>query len=169
MDGRFVYIGKPALLVLEDGKALPGTSFGAAGEVEGEVCFTTSMTGYQEILTDPSYRGQIVTMTVAHCGQDRAGILAKHDVELLGARPHSIHLAEDRQAFREAMIEEELDVPRSVTVSTVEEALAFGEEQGYPLILRPSFTLGGAGGPTTPRNCVLFAIGACAKARWAQP
>ena len=43
-------------------------SFGAAGEVDGEVCFNTSMTGYQEILTDPSYRGQIVTMTYPEIG-----------------------------------------------------------------------------------------------------
>jgi carbamoyl-phosphate synthase small subunit len=58
----------PAKLALEDGTVYPGLSFGAAGEVEGEVCFNTSMTGYQEILTDPSYRGQIVTMTYPEIG-----------------------------------------------------------------------------------------------------
>jgi len=52
-----------AILVLEDGTIFEGTSFGAAGEQTGEVVFNTSMTGYQEILTDPSYKGQIVTMT----------------------------------------------------------------------------------------------------------
>lgn len=52
-----------AILALEDGTIFEGTSFGAAGTVTGEACFNTSMTGYQEILTDPSYRGQIVTMT----------------------------------------------------------------------------------------------------------
>jgi carbamoyl-phosphate synthase small subunit len=52
-----------AKLALEDGTVFQGTSFGATGECSGEVCFNTSMTGYQEILTDPSYRGQIVTMT----------------------------------------------------------------------------------------------------------
>ena len=52
-----------AKLVLEDGTIYTGQSFGAEGEVDGEVVFNTSMTGYQEILTDPSYRGQIVTMT----------------------------------------------------------------------------------------------------------
>ena len=52
-----------ALLVLEDGKTFSGYSFGATGETTGEVVFNTSMTGYQEILTDPSYKGQIVTMT----------------------------------------------------------------------------------------------------------
>jgi len=52
-----------AILALEDGKLYKGKSFGAAGERCGEVVFNTSMTGYQEILTDPSYKGQIVTMT----------------------------------------------------------------------------------------------------------
>ncbi len=54
---------KKAILLLEDGYALDGHSFGADGEALGEVVFNTSMTGYQEILTDPSYKGQIVTMT----------------------------------------------------------------------------------------------------------
>src|SRR5512134_2183106 len=59
---------RPAKLALEDGTVFTGTSFGAEGEVDGEVCFNTSMTGYQEILTDPSYRGQIVTMTYPEIG-----------------------------------------------------------------------------------------------------
>jgi carbamoyl-phosphate synthase small subunit len=54
---------KKAILLLEDGFALEGGSFGSDGEALGEVVFNTSMTGYQEILTDPSYKGQIVTMT----------------------------------------------------------------------------------------------------------
>ncbi len=57
-----------AKLALEDGTVFVGESFGASGEVDGEVCFNTSMTGYQEILTDPSYRGQIVTMTYPQIG-----------------------------------------------------------------------------------------------------
>src|SRR6476469_10615781 len=52
-----------AILALEDGRIFEGESFGAAGTRVGEVCFNTSMTGYQEVLTDPSYRGQIVAMT----------------------------------------------------------------------------------------------------------
>ena len=52
-----------AILALEDGKIYRGKSFGAAGQSYGEVVFNTSMAGYQEILTDPSYKGQIVTMT----------------------------------------------------------------------------------------------------------
>src|SRR5687768_17515921 len=59
---------KPAKLALEDGAVYTGVSFGAEGEVDGEVCFNTSMTGYQEILTDPSYRGQIVAMTYPEIG-----------------------------------------------------------------------------------------------------
>lgn len=59
---------RPAKLALEDGTVFPGFSFGAHGTCEGEVVFNTSMTGYQEILTDPSYRGQIITMTYPEMG-----------------------------------------------------------------------------------------------------
>jgi len=53
----------PALLVLEDGTVFRGVSLGQEGETFGELVFNTGMTGYQEVLTDPSYRGQIVVMT----------------------------------------------------------------------------------------------------------
>lgn len=59
---------KPAILALEDGAVFRGYSLGAEGETSGEVVFNTSMTGYQEILTDPSYCGQIVTMTYTEIG-----------------------------------------------------------------------------------------------------
>jgi carbamoyl-phosphate synthase small subunit len=59
---------KKAILALADGLVFEGTSFGAEGEAAGEVVFNTSMTGYQEILTDPSYKGQIVTMTYTQIG-----------------------------------------------------------------------------------------------------
>ncbi len=59
---------RPAWLVLEDGTAFRGRAIGAEGETFGEVVFNTSMTGYQEVLTDPSYRGQIVCMTYPHIG-----------------------------------------------------------------------------------------------------
>ncbi|HEY0368188.1 MAG TPA: carbamoyl phosphate synthase small subunit, partial [Chthoniobacterales bacterium] len=52
-----------AILALEDGRVFEGESFGANATAVGEICFNTSMTGYQEVLTDPSYRGQIVAMT----------------------------------------------------------------------------------------------------------
>lgn len=73
----------PAKLALEDGSVFSGISFGARGEVAGEVVFNTSMTGYQEILTDPSYRGQIVTMTYPEIGN--YGVNAE-DVE--SEKPH---------------------------------------------------------------------------------
>src|SRR5829696_2070624 len=56
-------LAKKAILVLEDGRTFRGASFGAEGETFGEMVFNTSMSGYQEILTDPSYAGQIVCMT----------------------------------------------------------------------------------------------------------
>jgi carbamoyl-phosphate synthase small subunit len=59
---------KPALLVLADGTAYRGWSFGASGTTIGEVVFNTGMTGYQEVLTDPSYRGQIITFTYPELG-----------------------------------------------------------------------------------------------------
>ncbi|MGD8207185.1 MAG: glutamine-hydrolyzing carbamoyl-phosphate synthase small subunit [Thiohalocapsa sp.] len=58
----------PAVLVLEDGSIFRGTSIGADGQSVGEVVFNTAMTGYQEILTDPSYRRQLVTLTYPHIG-----------------------------------------------------------------------------------------------------
>jgi carbamoyl-phosphate synthase small subunit len=57
-----------AVLVLADGTVLEGFGFGATGSAVGEVCFNTAMTGYQEILTDPSYAGQIITFTFPHIG-----------------------------------------------------------------------------------------------------
>ena len=67
-----------ALLVLQNGTVFTGRAFGAATTVVGEVVFNTSLTGYQEVITDPSYRGQMVTMTVSHVGN--TGINAE-DVE----------------------------------------------------------------------------------------
>jgi carbamoyl-phosphate synthase small subunit len=57
-----------AILALEDGRTFRGESFGAAGETSGEVVFNTSMVGYQEVLTDPSYAGQLIVMTYPHIG-----------------------------------------------------------------------------------------------------
>ncbi|NEQ55595.1 MAG: carbamoyl phosphate synthase small subunit, partial [Leptolyngbya sp. SIO3F4] len=59
---------QPALLVLADGSFFRGWSFGAPGTIVGEIVFNTGMTGYQEVLTDPSYRGQIVTFTYPELG-----------------------------------------------------------------------------------------------------
>jgi carbamoyl-phosphate synthase small subunit len=68
MGGEGRMRGKKAILVLENGTYFEGTSCGAEGEAYGEVVFNTGMTGYQEILTDPSYKGQIVVMTYPHIG-----------------------------------------------------------------------------------------------------
>ncbi|NJM38149.1 MAG: glutamine-hydrolyzing carbamoyl-phosphate synthase small subunit [Akkermansiaceae bacterium] len=57
-----------AILALEDGRCFEGTAFGATGTTTGEICFNTSMTGYQEVITDPSYRGQIISMTYPQIG-----------------------------------------------------------------------------------------------------
>ena len=73
-----------AILALEDGSVFPGEGFGATASACGEVCFNTSMTGYQEILTDPSYKGQIVTMTYPLIGN--YGVNSQ-DVE--SWRPHA--------------------------------------------------------------------------------
>ena len=58
----------PAVLALEDGTIWSGSAFGAIGQRSGEVVFNTAMTGYQEVLSDPSYYGQIVVMTAPHIG-----------------------------------------------------------------------------------------------------
>src|SRR2546428_2782971 len=72
-----------AILALEDGSLFDGEGFGARASACGEVCFNTSMTGYQEILTDPSYKGQIVTMTYPLIGNYGVN---QQDVE--SWRPH---------------------------------------------------------------------------------
>jgi hypothetical protein len=61
-------VARKAVLVLKDGTVFRGRGLGAFGQALGEVCFNTSMTGYQEILTDPSYAGQIITFTFPHIG-----------------------------------------------------------------------------------------------------
>jgi carbamoyl-phosphate synthase small subunit len=77
--------GRPAYLALADGTLFPGRVFGADAPVVGEVVFTTGMTGYQEVLTDPSYCGQIVTMTAPQIGN--TGI-NREDDESVDDRPH---------------------------------------------------------------------------------
>ena len=75
----------PIHLVLADGTAFPGEPYGARGTTVGEAVFTTTMTGYQEVLTDPSYKGQIVTMTAPEIGN--VGVNAM-DAESIDGRPH---------------------------------------------------------------------------------
>ena len=76
---------------------------------------------------------------------DRVGALERHSVELLGASIDALALGEDRQLFKAAMLDAGLDVPRSGVAVTLEEAREIVAEIGYPVIVRPSFTLGGEG------------------------
>jgi carbamoyl-phosphate synthase small subunit len=82
---RYWWAMTPAILALEDGSVWRGQSFGAPRTANGEVCFNTSMTGYQEILTDPSYRGQIVAMTYPLIGNTGINSL---DIESSSGTPH---------------------------------------------------------------------------------
>ncbi|MDH5807033.1 MAG: carbamoyl-phosphate synthase large subunit [Candidatus Methanomethylicaceae archaeon] len=77
---------------------------------------------------------------------DEMGILKKYGVELIGAKADAIRKAEDRELFKQCMLKIGLEVPRSKAVYSVEEALEFVEEIGYPAIIRVAFTLGGTGG-----------------------
>lgn len=76
----------------------------------------------------------------------RAGVLERENVKLLGTQLTSIEKAEDRDLFRELMRELEQPVPESTIITTVDEALQFAGEIGYPVIVRPAYTLGGTGG-----------------------
>jgi carbamoyl-phosphate synthase large subunit len=92
----------------------------------------------------PTMGGQ----TALNCALDleRNGVLQKYDVELIGANATAIDLAEDRQKFRDAMTEIGLGSARSGVAHTLEEARRIQEGIGFPVIIRPSFTLGGTGG-----------------------
>lgn len=76
----------------------------------------------------------------------KSGILDKLGIELLGTKLDSIDEAEDREKFKELMLKLDEPVPASKTVNTVDEALAFADQIGYPVIVRPAFTMGGTGG-----------------------
>src|SRR5205085_9215968 len=76
----------------------------------------------------------------------KRGILAKYGCQLIGAQLDAIEKAEDRQRFKDCMTSIGVDVPKSGVAHTLEEAMAIGGGIGFPLILRPSFTLGGLGG-----------------------
>jgi carbamoyl-phosphate synthase small subunit len=94
---------KKAILALEDGSVFEGQAFGAAATVTAEVCFNTSMTGYQEILTDPSYKGQMVTLTYPEIGN--YGIIPEDDESY---QPHASgliirELSPVRSNFRSSM------------------------------------------------------------------
>src|SRR6476620_452344 len=75
-----------------------------------------------------------------------AGVLEEYGVELIGAKIDAIKKAEDRLLFKDAMRKIGLDMTQSLLVNNIEAGLAFAERIGYPIILRPSFTMGGSGG-----------------------
>ncbi|HZT76001.1 MAG TPA: carbamoyl-phosphate synthase large subunit [Vicinamibacterales bacterium] len=77
---------------------------------------------------------------------EAAGVLAKYDVKLIGASIKAIKVAEDRQLFKDAMREIGLDVPQSGVARSLSEAMELARTLGFPLVIRPSFTLGGVGG-----------------------
>ncbi|MCL2255300.1 MAG: carbamoyl-phosphate synthase large subunit [Firmicutes bacterium] len=76
----------------------------------------------------------------------KSGFLKEHGIRLLGSLPETIDRAEDRQIFKDLMEKIEQPCVPSVTVTTVEEAVKFAKERGYPVVVRPAFTMGGAGG-----------------------
>src|SRR6516164_3172566 len=82
--------GATAALVLADGSVFWGQGVGAPGQAVGELCFNTSMTGYQEILTDPSYAGQIITFTFPHIGNVGAN---PEDIETINPVARGLVLA----------------------------------------------------------------------------
>ncbi|OIH93527.1 carbamoyl-phosphate synthase large subunit [Curtobacterium sp. MCBA15_001] len=91
----------------------------------------------------PTLGGQ--TALNAAIALDEAGILAKHGVELIGAKVDAIQRGEDRQLFKELVLESGADVARSHIAHTLEEAKEYAKDLGYPLVVRPSFTMGGLG------------------------
>ncbi len=91
----------------------------------------------------PTLGGQ--TALNAAISLDKAGILEKHGVELIGAKVDAIQRGEDRQLFKELVLESGADVARSHIAHTLEEAKEYAADLGYPLVVRPSFTMGGLG------------------------
>ena len=97
-----------ALLVLADGTVIEGEGIGATGEALGEVCFNTALTGYQEILTDPSYARQIVTFTFPHIGnvganhEDLEDLVPENAVGAVRARVSTPDMATTPRALSQA-------------------------------------------------------------------
>ena len=92
----------------------------------------------------PTMGGQ----TALNCALDldKHGVLAKYNVELIGAKKHAIDKAEDRELFDDAMVAIGLETPKHIMAHNLEEALSAQKELGFPCIIRPSFTMGGSGG-----------------------
>ncbi|PJJ63137.1 carbamoyl-phosphate synthase large subunit [Compostimonas suwonensis] len=91
----------------------------------------------------PTLGGQ--TALNAAIALDKAGVLEKYGVELIGAKVEAIEKGEDRQIFKQLVLDAGADVARSHIAHTVDEALGFADDLGYPLVIRPSYTMGGLG------------------------
>lgn len=85
MPAMEICLNKPAILVLEDGSVFRGISIGVEGHTQGEVVFNTAMSGYQEILTDPSYSGQILTLTYPHIGNTGTNVEDEESLKVQAA------------------------------------------------------------------------------------
>ncbi len=92
----------------------------------------------------PTMGGQTALNTAVALAE--SGVLAKHGVELIGAKLEAIKKAEDRELFKKTMTETGLETPNGRFVRSVDEAMRIAEKIGFPIIIRPSFTLGGSGG-----------------------
>lgn len=92
----------------------------------------------------PTMGGQVALNLAQQVAE--TGFFEKENIRLLGANLETIKLAEDRESFKKLMVEIGEPVPESITVSTVEEGLRFAAQIGYPIIVRPAYTLGGTGG-----------------------
>jgi carbamoyl-phosphate synthase large subunit len=92
----------------------------------------------------PTVGGQTALNLAIELGEK--GILEKYNVELIGASIQAIQIAEDRQKFKDAMRDIGVDVPESAVTKTMDESVAAAERIGFPIIIRPSFTMGGVGG-----------------------
>ncbi|MDF3128668.1 carbamoyl-phosphate synthase large subunit [Kiritimatiellaeota bacterium B1221] len=106
----------------------------------------------------PTLGGQTALNTALEVAN--LGILEKYGVEMIGANAEVIHKAEDRDAFKECMKEAQVETLISIQVHTVEDALKAADEIGYPVIVRPSFTMGGTGGGTADNKAELKEIAA---------
>ncbi len=94
----------------------------------------------------PTMGGQTALNTAVALAE--SGVLARHGVELIGAKLEAIRKAENRELFQRTMRDIGLETPRGAFVRSVDEAVNFAEQTGFPIIIRPSFTLGGTGGGT---------------------
>ena len=110
--------------------------------IESEMLRAEGRTGKFAVL--PTVGGQTALNLAVDLSD--SGILDKYNIELIGAKLEAIKKAEDRLLFKDAMARIGLDVPRSALVSSLRDGLEFASKIGFPVIIRPSFTLGGSGG-----------------------